>query len=234
MTSPAADHVPMSPDLWVFGYGSLMWRPEIPFVERHVATVAGLHRAFCVSSTHHRGTEARPGLVLGLDSGGSCTGMAYRIADEHRRATLDYLRERELIYGVYRPAHIAVRLHGDHREVAALAYIVERRHPSYEGGLPLHKQAIRIRQARGLSGNNLDYLINTVNHLVALGIRERALERLVAIAAGPAKRGAATESARPAVAAMRKAWARHPLPVTPLTRDQRRRFCYRWRIGSGA
>lgn len=218
--------------LWIFGYGSLMWRPEIPFVERHVASVAGLHRAFCVSSTHHRGTEARPGLVLGLDSGGCCTGVSYRIANECRRATVDYLRERELIYGVYRPARITVRLHGEHREVTALAYIVERAHPSYEGRLALHEQARRIRQARGVSGNNLDYLINTVNQLGELGICERALERLVAIAAGPARRGPTTDTVRPAVEGLRAVWARHPMRTSALTRDQRRRFCYRWRIGS--
>lgn len=220
-------------DLWVFGYGSLMWRPDIPFVERHVATVAGLHRAFCVASTHHRGTEARPGLVLGLDRGGSCTGIAYRIADDERRATLDYLRERELIYGVYRAARITVRLHADdHLDVPALAYVVERAHPSYLGGLAPQQQVRLIRQARGISGNNLDYLINTVNQLSALGIRERRLERLVALAAGPAKRGSPSETIRPAVGAIRAAWALRPVPSRQLPRDQRRRFCYRWRIGS--
>ncbi|MFM9939926.1 MAG: gamma-glutamylcyclotransferase [Hyphomicrobiaceae bacterium] len=220
-------------DLWIFGYGSLMWRPDIPFVERHVASVTGFHRGFCVASTHHRGTEARPGLVLGLDRGGSCTGIAYRIPDATRQATIEYLRERELIYGVYRTARIRVQLHDEgHRQVSALAYIVERAHPSYAGRLSAAEQVRRIRQAQGISGANLDYLINTVNQLTALGIRERGLERLVTLAAGPAKRGAVTETVRPAVRAIRAAWARHPVTARPLTRDQRRRFCYRWRIGS--
>ena len=221
-------------DLWIFGYGSLMWRPDIPFVEHHVAEVTGYHRAFCVASTHHRGSEQRPGLVLGLDRGGTCRGIVYRVPGSERTATLAYLRQRELIYGVYREAYVAVRLLGaDPLVVRALAYIVERQHPSYEGRLSTPLQVRRIRQAKGISGWNLDYLINTVNQLQALGIREHRLERLVAVAAGPAKRGRPGAMARPGVAALARAWARHPAPARPLTKDQRRRFGHRWRLATG-
>ncbi len=230
--APRTPEPALTPDLWIFGYGSLMWRPELPFAERASAVVQRYHRAFCVTSTHHRGTETRPGLVLGLDLGGACTGIAYRIPAGHRAATLAYLRERELIYGVYREAHVAARLiEPARREVSALAYIVERSHPSYAGRLALAEQARRIRAASGISGANLDYLVNTVHHLQDLGIRERALERLMTVAAGPARRGDRNALVRPAVAAL-SATCRARSPETPpMPRDQRRRFCYRWRIG---
>jgi cation transport protein ChaC len=222
------------PDLWIFGYGSLMWRPEVPHLECVAARLKGYHRAFCVASTHHRGTETRPGLVLGLDCGGSCIGMAFRIPEAHRAGTLAYLRARELIYGVYREAHLeATLIEPAHRRVTVIAYVVERAHPSYAGRLPLAAQARMIRAARGISGANLDYLINTVAHLAGLGIREPALERVVALAAGPARRGLAAgdNPARPAVEALARAWTRHALPARPLTLDQRRRFQYRQRLG---
>jgi len=100
-------------DLWVFGYGSLMWRPDFPYEERTPATIAGYHRAFCVASTHHRGSINRPGLVLGLDRGGACTGIAYRIGKANARQVLTYLRERELIYGVYRETRVSAHLGPD-------------------------------------------------------------------------------------------------------------------------
>lgn len=221
-----ADH-----DLWIFGYGSLMWRPEFPYEENVRATVAGYHRDFCVASTHHRGTEARPGLVLGLDRGRACVGVAYRVAAAHAPAVLAYLRERELIYGVYRETRMPARLaDGSHREVDVLAYIVEPRHPSYMGRLPLRQRVVLIRGARGLSGTNLDYLINTVRHLRELAISEPALDRLASIAAGYALNVDENAMARPAAAALRTAWARLPLPARPLPLSERRRFMHRLRL----
>jgi cation transport protein ChaC len=223
-------------DLWVFGYGSLMWRPGFAFVERAAATVTGFHRAFCIASTAHRGTLARPGLVLGLDRGGSCIGMAYRVAAADAADVLAYLRERELIYGVYRERHVHVTLaHGASSPAAvALAYAVERCHPAYAGRLPMHVQAAVIRGARGQSGANLDYLINTVRHLQALGIRERGLERLMAMAAGFAANASGPDVlVRPCVRGLRANWVRVPAPTHPLPLGDQRRFGYRVRLGGG-
>ena len=225
--------------LWVFGYGSLMWRTGFAFVEARRARLDGYHRAFCITSTHHRGSPERPGLVLGLDRGGQCEGMAFRVAPEHARATMGYLRERELINGVYREAFVPVVLHprGEHGQTEtarALAFIVERAHPSYAHGLDLTIEARLIRGARGVSGVGLDYLVNTVRHLQAAGIRERRLERLMGLAAGyVANATAAADHVRPGARAIRNAiWRQGRAPVRLIRRDQRRRFLYRMKLGS--
>ena len=134
-----------SHDIWIFGYGSLMWRPDFAYEVRARAVVDGYHRAFCIRSTHHRGTDQRPGLVLGLDRGRSCTGIAYRVSHANAPAILAYLRQRELIYGVYRESVVTARLSIEvgtvpgagtvHPTVQALAFTVEREHPSYVGVL---------------------------------------------------------------------------------------------------
>lgn len=171
--------------LWIFGYGSLMWRPGFEFDEAVPGRVEGWRRGFFIYSTHHRGTHARPGLVLALDRGGACTGIAFRVAMHRAAETLAYLREREQINGVYREQRLAVRLQdGSQRHVEAIAYVAERRHPSYAGQLPLSTQVRLIRAARGHSGPNFSYLINTSRHLEKLGVREQELARLVALA-GP-------------------------------------------------
>ncbi|HYE52543.1 MAG TPA: gamma-glutamylcyclotransferase [Azospirillaceae bacterium] len=170
-------------DAWVFAYGSLMWRPGFPYAERHIATVRGLHRSFCVYSFRHRGTRARPGAVLGLDRGGSCRGMAYRIAAADAGPALEYLWEREMMNRVYRPQLVTVRWPGG--SARAVAFVVVRGHEQYCGRLPQEELARLIRQGEGESGRNVDYLVNTVEHLVELGIRDRALESLVrAVGAG--------------------------------------------------
>lgn len=174
----------MTRDLWIFGYGSLMWRPGFPFAKAVHARLDGYHRGFRLYSMHHRGTIRRPGLVLGLDHGGTCEGIAYLVAPEHAHTVHAYLTAREQVSGAYREAWLPVTLlDGSHSQVMAIAYLVERRHPNYAGRLPIKVQAHLIRGARGISGTNVDYLLSTVAHLVELGIRERELERIVAIAA---------------------------------------------------
>lgn len=223
-------------DLWVFGYGSLMWRPGFDVVERASARLDGYHRCFCIISTHHRGSPDRPGLVLGLDRGGSCLGVAYRVAATEAPAVHAYLRKRELVNGVYRESRLPVTLGGaEPRHVSALAYIMERAHPSYAGVQPLARQAEMIRGARGLSGDNLDYLVNTVTHLREVGIRERELERLVALAGAHIPHLAALKPdgslESPCAAGLRRVTSRQPIAFRKLRPGDRRRFMYRMRLG---
>ena len=169
-----------SDDLWVFGYGSLIWRPGFEFLERHQARLIGAHRALCVYSFVHRGTPEKPGLVLGLDRGGACRGIAYRVAARKRDATIDYLRSREQVTMVYREAWRSVWLENDPKQrVQALCYMVDRGHAQYAGRLPLARQLQLVRQGHGRSGINRDYVIETVKALEELGYRDTELHRLV-------------------------------------------------------
>ncbi len=166
-------------DLWVFGYGSLMWRPGFAFEESMPAKLFGAHRALCVLSHTHRGTPAKPGLVLGLDLGGSCLGVAFRVAAENGKSVIHYLRKRELDSDVYLEARRRIIL-PDHAtgETEAVLYVVDRRHPQYAGSLN-REEALRIvRQGHGHSGANRDYVVNTANHLAKLGIADPELEWL--------------------------------------------------------
>ena len=219
-------------DLWVFGYGSLMWKPGFPFVERAKGVAIGYRRGFCIYSTHHRGTAERPGLVLGLDRGGTCHGVAYRVASSQRSDVLCYLRAREQINGVYREVLMPVDLDGPGGEILAVGYVVERAHPSYAGELPLPLQARMIREATGLSGPNIDYLVNTVCHLDELGLAEPRLDRVLTLAHPFFRRavranGAASPEARTLVALSR---ARKPLVRMPGPAERRR---FRFRIHRG-
>jgi len=171
------DHAPK--DLWVFGYGSLIWRPGFDYLERVPARVTGLHRSLCVYSFVHRGTPERPGLVLGIDQGGACRGVAYRVAAKDRAATLAYLRAREQVTAVYRETVRTAWLEGKpERRIAAVCYAVDRGHPQYAGRLTIEKQLHHVRQAHGRSGNNRDYVIETVAALEALGWRDASLHLL--------------------------------------------------------
>ena len=166
-------------DLWVFGYGSLMWRPGFDIAERTLATVRGYRRALCVYSHHHRGTPERPGLVLGLDRGGSCRGVAFRIAAAAAGEVISYLRAREQVTMVYREVTARCAL-ADGREVRALAYAVDRGHQQYAGALDLDAVERHVAQGVGLSGANPDYVRQTYDHMVELGILDPMLAALVA------------------------------------------------------
>jgi cation transport protein ChaC len=172
-------------DLWVFGYGSLMWRPGFEHLERLPARLTGLHRGLCVYSFIHRGTPEKPGLVLGLDLGGACRGIAYRVAAERRHATIEYLREREQVTMVYRETTHRITLAGTPaRQVAALVYVVDRSHPQYAGRLDLERQLHLVRQGHGRSGANLDYVLATVSEIEAQGCRDPGLHRLAQLLRG--------------------------------------------------
>ena len=170
----------MMPDLndfWVFGYGSLMWRPGFEHVETRMARLFGYHRALCVWSHVHRGTPERPGLVLGLDRGGSCLGMAFRVPGQDREAVMEYLRARELVTSVYRETSHRIRLETG-GEVEAVAYVIDRKHVQYSGPLSTEHAVRSISGAVGQSGANEVYVHNTVEHLRGLKIRDHRLEAI--------------------------------------------------------
>jgi cation transport protein ChaC len=163
-------------DLWVFGYGSLMWRPGFDVVERVPARLIGMHRALCVYSFVHRGTPQQPGLVLGLDRGGICRGVAFRVAAKARDRTIAYLREREQVTSVYLETVRRVVLEDQtRRQVRALCYTVDRGHAQYAGRLSVSAAVHFVRQGHGRSGHNRDYVLETVRALEDLGYRESDL-----------------------------------------------------------
>lgn len=165
--------------MWVFGYGSLLWNPGFDVAEQQLATLHGYHRSFCMRSIHHRGTDADPGLVLALDEadGGSCHGLALRVAEGHEERTLTYLRERELVSSAYLERDLMVDLR-DGRQVQAVTYVIDASHVQYCGALDLEEQAHIISRAVGGRGPNTEYLYNTTAHLAQLGIGDADLEWL--------------------------------------------------------
>ncbi len=170
---------PANEDLWVFGYGSLMWRPDFPYLERLPARLIGLHRALCVYSFVHRGTPEKPGLVLGLDRGGACRGIAYRVAAEDRDGTVAYLRAREQVTSVYIETARRVTLSASPpRDVTALIFLVDRSHAQYAGRLDIDHQIHLVRQGHGRSGANLDYVLSTVAEIEAQGCRDSKLHAI--------------------------------------------------------
>lgn len=180
-------------DLWVFAYGSLIWRPGFVHEEVRPARLWGWHRALCVYSWHHRGTVEIPGVVLGLDRGGSCRGVVYRVAAARRAETLEYLRRREQVSPlehlpsfIYREVFRPVRFEdgrGRSAEAAgpvALTYVVDRTHPQYTGAMDEESLLALVRRGIGVSGANPDYVVSTADHLAALGMHDAALERIAA------------------------------------------------------
>ncbi len=170
----------MASERWVFGYGSLMWRPGFRFAERRDATLHGRRRAFCIYSVHHRGTYESPGLVLGLAPGGACRGAAYRVAEADWAETYAYLLEREQPTETYIEARREIRL-DDGRRVPSLVFLSDVQHPQWAGALTLERQAELIAGATGLSGRNVDYLRDLVSHLREMRVRDVGMERLLAM-----------------------------------------------------
>jgi glutathione-specific gamma-glutamylcyclotransferase len=177
-----SESAPAKGDLWVFGYGSLMWRPGFDFIEQMPARLIGEHRALCVYSFDHRGTPEKPGLVLGLDRGGACRGIAFRVRGEQRQATIEYLRSREQTTKVYREVMRSVWLGNEARgRVSALTYVVDRGHVQYAGRLNLADQLHYVRQGHGRSGANRDYVLSTVKSIEAQGFRDPQMHQLAAM-----------------------------------------------------
>lgn len=164
---------------WVFGYGSLMWKPGFSYIDKSPAQIFGYHRSLCVYSYVHRGTPERPGLVMGLDWGGSCHGVAYRIDPDLWPDTLSYLRSREQVTMVYREIEKPIKLlREDHPLVQATVYVVDRMHKQYAGRLTVEEQLRFIRQGCGQSGICSEYILNTAQHLLDMQIHDRTLETL--------------------------------------------------------
>ena len=173
-------------DIWIFGYGSLMWRPNFPFTEAAPALLRGYHRALCIYSTEYRGTWERPGLVLGLDRGGSCRGRAMKVAGKDAEEVIAYLHEREMINRVYRPKWLPIALPagagGGEKKVRAYAFVADRGHEKFVSRLSEAEAVKLILQGRGKTGTCLDYVQSLVRHMDELGIPDGPLHRMARLA----------------------------------------------------
>lgn len=163
-------------DVWLFGYGSLIWNPAIEFAEKRNATVRGLHRRFCLRTELGRGTPDLPGLVLGLDRGGQCRGVAFRIPREIAEAELEIVWRREMVTHAYRPRWLKATT--DEGPITVIGFVINRDHARYCGQLPDDEAAETIARACGFLGPCCEYLFNTVEHLRELGMPDAGLERL--------------------------------------------------------
>jgi cation transport protein ChaC len=179
-------------DLWIFGYGSLMWSPGFSYRQKALGRIHGYHRALCILSTRYRGTKRKPGLVMGLCRGGSCWGMAFRVHAGRVRNALARLWLREMPRRVYAPRLLDVRL-ASGRQVRALAFLADPTHPAYVRELDLHGRARLVAQGIGQRGLCVDYIRNTLDHMRALGVNDPHLERV--LHAALALRGKATGAA---------------------------------------
>ena len=166
-------------DLWVFGYGSLMWKPGFEFVEKRRAALPGYVRRFCLDSITYRGTPEYPGLVLALDEepGDRCEGVAFRVAAAEREKVHKYLRDRELVTYSYLEKFLDLEIEGGIR-APALCYVMDRSHQQYRGGLSLQAQAQVIATAHGPAGSNIEYLMNTIKQLQAIGVEDPGMTQI--------------------------------------------------------
>lgn len=169
--------VPETEDIWVFAYGSLIWRPDMDYTESSSGTLMGFHRKFCCWSVVYRGTQLAPGLVLALDEGGRCEGVVFKLDPARKRANLQKLWEREMLTGFYTPKIVPIQTpQGD---VQAITFIANTWHEQYAHGLPLFDLAKIIATAKGNTGTNLEYLTNTLSHLNQLNIEEPYLNEIL-------------------------------------------------------
>lgn len=163
--------------LWVFAYGSLMWRPNFSVAASRRGQLFGYHRALCIYSVAYRGTYEKPGLVFGLDVGGSCQGMVLNAAPSDVDSVMGYLYEREMIHRVYVPKWLTI--HTPDGPVTAWVFVADRTHDQYTGRLSLDEEVRLIHQGHGKGGACIDYLESTLQHLRETGIHDHALERVV-------------------------------------------------------
>ena len=171
--------LPPGEDLWIFGYGSLMWRPGFDHLGIRDAQLYGYHRAFCVTSVVHRGTPENPGLVLGLDRGGSCRGKGILCPADIREPVIDYLYRREMVTSVYQPKMVRIRLLDSGAMASALTFVANPAHEQYCGKPPLDEAAKIIARAHGRGGPNVEYLKSTLEHLDEFGIADGPLHRIM-------------------------------------------------------
>jgi len=171
------ESTPRPDRVWVFGFGSLIWNPAFHFVERRTALVRGYHRQFCLWARAGRGSPQSPGLMLALERGGSCHGVAYRIAPEHVETELDVVWRREMLTGAYRAVWVMVRTPDGPEH--AIAFAANHKHERYVRGLDVDETVRFLATGKGPLGTCCDYLFDTVSHLTHLGIRDRRMEALV-------------------------------------------------------
>lgn len=174
--SETLKHQKPESDVWIFAYGSLIWNPIFNFVEQRVGTIHGWHRRFCLWVPQGRGTPDNPGLVLGLDRGGSCRGIAYRIAATDVPLELPLLWRREMVVGCYIPHW--VRVFDGTQKLEAIAFVINRRHRAYTGNISEETTVNSIATASGELGSCAEYLMQTVNGLMTVGIKDKPLLRL--------------------------------------------------------
>jgi cation transport protein ChaC len=177
-------------DLWIFGYGSLMWSPGFRYAEKRVGMLKGYHRALCILSTRYRGTHARPGLVMGLCRGGSCWGIAFRVPEAAVRRVLALLWRREMLRRVYQPRLVPVRVN-ERRRLRALAFVADPDHAQFVRELDLHSRARLVAQGIGQRGRCTDYIRNTLEHMMALGVTDPHLAAVLETAEAIRSRAAA-------------------------------------------
>ncbi len=163
---------------WVFGYGSLMWRPGFSYLQTRPSKIFGYHRSLCVYSHHYRGTDAAPGLVLGLERGGCCYGMGFEVADDLWNDTVHYLRAREQVTMVYREISVNLHFEGEKNAPRALTYAADTQHDQYAGKLAQDAVIKLVRSAAGISGTCQDYVNNTLSHLRQINIHDQHLESI--------------------------------------------------------
>ena len=161
-------------DFWVFGYGSLMWDPGFKYIDSQPAFLFGYHRRLCLWSIHYRGTHANPGLVLGLDAGGSCKGMGFKVSPKNTEEVCEYLKEREMLSNAYKPVVKPIYLDNG-KNVNALTFVSKRNHPQYANIQDNDLLVSIIQNAKGLRGPNCQYVTNTANHLSEFGIHKTHL-----------------------------------------------------------